>query len=185
MTTVTPEVTGLRKRLSSLRPRDGTIVPDLRVLHDCPGNIPSEEEDAEILDESILRSSSSGSSSASNESGAAVGGDHHTQKKDVNIHDPLFSTERENDESNKKRLNSSPHVRFRRRHRRTSSSGGDRQYNFDSSSVSSSSSWLGYDLSIIVALVSPIGNLLTGSDHIKNIFLILLLIYYLHQLVEG
>ncbi|KAI5119344.1 hypothetical protein M0805_004021 [Coniferiporia weirii] len=50
--------------------------------------------------------------------------------------------------------------------------------------ASASSSWLGYDLSVIVALVSPIGNLLTGSDHIKNILLLLLLIYYLHQLVE-
>lgn len=47
------------------------------------------------------------------------------------------------------------------------------------------SRWFGYDLSIIVALVSPIGNMLTGGDHVKNILLILLLIYYLYQLVEG
>lgn len=50
--------------------------------------------------------------------------------------------------------------------------------------ASSNSSWSGYDLSIIVALVSPIGNILTGSDHVKNILLLLFLIYYLHQLVE-
>jgi hypothetical protein len=49
----------------------------------------------------------------------------------------------------------------------------------------SSSRWFGYDLSIIVALVSPIGNMLTGGDHVKNILLLLLLVYYLHQLVEG
>ena len=41
------------------------------------------------------------------------------------------------------------------------------------------------DLSIIVALVSPIGNWLTGGDHIKNVFLIILLIFYLHQIIES
>ncbi|TFK87799.1 hypothetical protein K466DRAFT_490220 [Polyporus arcularius HHB13444] len=44
--------------------------------------------------------------------------------------------------------------------------------------------WAELDLSIIVALVSPIGNWLTGGDHIKNVFLIILLIFYLHQIVE-
>jgi len=38
--------------------------------------------------------------------------------------------------------------------------------------------------SIIVACVSPIGNWLTGGDHIKNLFLVILLIFYLHQLIE-
>lgn len=46
-------------------------------------------------------------------------------------------------------------------------------------------SWYDLDLSLIVALVSPIGNWLTGSDHVKNLFLILLLIFYLHQLIES
>lgn len=46
-------------------------------------------------------------------------------------------------------------------------------------------SWADLDLSIIVALVSPIGNWLTGGDHIKNLFLIILLIFYLHQIVES
>ncbi|THH28191.1 hypothetical protein EUX98_g5991 [Antrodiella citrinella] len=45
--------------------------------------------------------------------------------------------------------------------------------------------WYDLDLSLVVALVSPIGNWLTGSDHVKNLFLILLLIFYLHQLIEG
>lgn len=49
----------------------------------------------------------------------------------------------------------------------------------------STTTWLGLDISIIIALVSPIGNLLTGGDHVKNLLLLLLLIYYLHQLVEG
>ncbi|KAI0944374.1 hypothetical protein AcW1_002104 [Taiwanofungus camphoratus] len=47
------------------------------------------------------------------------------------------------------------------------------------------SSWADLDLSIIVAFVSPIGNWLTGGDHIKNLFLIILLIFYLHQLIEA
>ncbi len=47
------------------------------------------------------------------------------------------------------------------------------------------SRWAELDLSIIVALVSPIGNWLTGGDHIKNVFLIILLIFYLHQIVES
>lgn len=47
------------------------------------------------------------------------------------------------------------------------------------------SKWADLDLSIIVALVSPIGNWLTGGDHIKNIILIILLIFYLHQIVES
>lgn len=45
------------------------------------------------------------------------------------------------------------------------------------------SSWADIDLSIIVACVSPVGNWLTGGDHIKNLFLIILLIFYLHQLI--
>jgi hypothetical protein len=40
-------------------------------------------------------------------------------------------------------------------------------------------------LSVVVALVSPIGHWLTGGDHIKNLFLIVLLIFYLHQLIQG
>lgn len=47
------------------------------------------------------------------------------------------------------------------------------------------SSWADLDLSVVVALVSPIGSWLTGGDHIKNIFLIVLLIFYLHQLIQG
>ena len=46
-------------------------------------------------------------------------------------------------------------------------------------------SWSDLDLSLVVALVSPIGNWLTGGDHVKNLFLILLLIFYLHQLIES
>ena len=38
---------------------------------------------------------------------------------------------------------------------------------------------------MLVALASPLGNLLTGGDHIKNLLLLLLLIYYLNQLIEG
>lgn len=48
-----------------------------------------------------------------------------------------------------------------------------------------SRSWADLDPTMVVALVSPIGNWLTGSDHVKNLFLLLLLIFYLHQLIEG
>ncbi|KAG1816845.1 uncharacterized protein BJ212DRAFT_1446896 [Suillus subaureus] len=48
----------------------------------------------------------------------------------------------------------------------------------------SSKGWYEFDLSVILALVSPIGNWLTGGDHVKNILLILLLIFYLHQIIE-
>lgn len=49
----------------------------------------------------------------------------------------------------------------------------------------SSKGWYEFDLSVILALVSPIGNWLTGGDHVKNILLVLLLIFYLHQIIEG
>jgi hypothetical protein len=51
--------------------------------------------------------------------------------------------------------------------------------------LESSKGWYEFDLSVILALVSPIGNWLTGGDHVKNILLILLLIFYLHQIIEG
>jgi hypothetical protein len=47
------------------------------------------------------------------------------------------------------------------------------------------SSWYEFDLSVVVALVSPIGNWLTGGDHVKNLLLLLLLIFYLHQIIES
>jgi hypothetical protein len=47
------------------------------------------------------------------------------------------------------------------------------------------SSWYEFDLSVVVALISPIGNWLTGGDHIKNLLLLLFLIFYLHQIIES
>ncbi|TDL26816.1 hypothetical protein BD410DRAFT_470751 [Rickenella mellea] len=47
-----------------------------------------------------------------------------------------------------------------------------------------SHSWFSYDMSIIIALASPLGQWLTGGDHVKNLILILLLVFYLHQLIE-
>jgi len=48
-----------------------------------------------------------------------------------------------------------------------------------------SRAWYEFDLAVVVALVSPIGNWLTGADHIKNLLLIALLIFYLHQIIES
>jgi len=49
----------------------------------------------------------------------------------------------------------------------------------------SPSSLADLDLSIIIAVIAPLVNWLTGSDQLKNLFLILFLIVYLHQLVQG
>ncbi|KAJ2916387.1 hypothetical protein MD484_g4061, partial [Candolleomyces efflorescens] len=46
-------------------------------------------------------------------------------------------------------------------------------------------SWYEFDLAVVVALVSPVGNWLTGGDHIKNLLLVVLLIFYLHQIIEN
>lgn len=61
----------------------------------------------------------------------------------------------------------------------------ERDFPSRSQKADSSRSWSDLDLSMVVALVSPVGNWLTGSDHVKNLFLLLLLIFYLHQLIEG
>ncbi|KAL0569870.1 hypothetical protein V5O48_012089 [Marasmius crinis-equi] len=45
-------------------------------------------------------------------------------------------------------------------------------------------SWYEFDLTVVAALVSPIGNWLTGGDHVKNVILVLLLLFYLHQIIE-
>ena len=55
----------------------------------------------------------------------------------------------------------------------------------DDSSSTRSRAWYEFDLAVVVALVSPVGNWLTGGDHIKNLLLIVLLILYLHQIIES
>ena len=61
-----------------------------------------------------------------------------------------------------------------------------RQTRDDSTPMSPhSKAWYEFDLAVVVALVSPVGNWLTGGDHIKNLLLIVLLILYLHQIVES
>lgn len=46
-------------------------------------------------------------------------------------------------------------------------------------------SWYEFDLTVVAALASPIGNWLTGGDHVKNAILVLFLLFYLHQIIEG
>ncbi|KAI3603907.1 hypothetical protein WG66_004412 [Moniliophthora roreri] len=53
-----------------------------------------------------------------------------------------------------------------------------------SHSLPDDSAWYKFDLTVVAALVSPIGNWLTGGDHIKNVLLVLLLLFYLHQVIE-
>ena len=45
--------------------------------------------------------------------------------------------------------------------------------------------WYQSNFPILLAVVSPLGNWLTGTDYIKNLFLIALVVFYLHQLIEG
>ncbi|KAK2460403.1 hypothetical protein APHAL10511_007568 [Amanita phalloides] len=47
-----------------------------------------------------------------------------------------------------------------------------------------SRAWYEFDLAVLVALVSPVGQWLTGGDHVKSLSMICLLIYYLHQIIE-
>ncbi|KAK6977246.1 hypothetical protein R3P38DRAFT_3476671 [Favolaschia claudopus] len=44
--------------------------------------------------------------------------------------------------------------------------------------------WYKPSLPIVFALAPPIGNWITGGDHLKDLVLLLLLIFYLHQLIE-
>lgn len=64
-------------------------------------------------------------------------------------------------------------------------SGHRRHTHDDDSGPTRSRAWYEFDLAVVVALVSPAGNLLTGGDHIKNILLIVLLVLYLHQIIES
>ncbi|KAH9173086.1 hypothetical protein EDB89DRAFT_2069065 [Lactarius sanguifluus] len=41
------------------------------------------------------------------------------------------------------------------------------------------------DLSVIISLIAPLVDWLTGSDYLGNLFLVLILIVYLHQLIQG
>ncbi|KAI4521646.1 hypothetical protein K525DRAFT_366527 [Schizophyllum commune Loenen D] len=46
------------------------------------------------------------------------------------------------------------------------------------------STWYQFDTAVLVALASCLGNFLTGGDHLKNILLAGLLVFYLHQVIE-
>ncbi|KAL9710701.1 hypothetical protein Ac2012v2_006239 [Leucoagaricus gongylophorus] len=46
------------------------------------------------------------------------------------------------------------------------------------------SAWYRFDSVVLLALISPAGNWLTGGDHIKNLLFLALLVYYLHQVIE-
>ncbi|KAJ7615177.1 hypothetical protein B0H17DRAFT_1115912 [Mycena rosella] len=44
--------------------------------------------------------------------------------------------------------------------------------------------WYKPSLPVLLALTPPVANWLTGGDHLKDLLLLLLLVFYLHQLVE-
>ncbi|KAL5478771.1 hypothetical protein ACEPAI_2048 [Sanghuangporus weigelae] len=200
---------GLRKRLAVFKkPLTSSPVSDIRVLHAEDERRDGEEEEEEHehtfvkdvdddLSESLSRSFSSISEHSSGSGGAEDDSEHeHTElpKDDAEANVPTSAKQ--------ERLSKNPSQSVKFDATRSSSSRGPskslpsairrgtsrlspiQRTKSGSSSVASSGSWLGYDLSIIVALVSPIGNILTGSDHIRNILLLFFLLYYLHQLVE-
>jgi hypothetical protein len=45
--------------------------------------------------------------------------------------------------------------------------------------------WYELDTSILLALLAPVVNWLTGGDHLQNLVLLVVLGLYLHQLIEG
>jgi zinc transporter ZupT len=50
---------------------------------------------------------------------------------------------------------------------------------------SPSRAWYEFDWVVLVALVAPACQWLTGGDYIKNLVMLVLLVYYLHQIIEG
>ncbi|KXN83192.1 hypothetical protein AN958_01706 [Leucoagaricus sp. SymC.cos] len=44
--------------------------------------------------------------------------------------------------------------------------------------------WYEFDFAVVLALISPVGNWLTGGDHLKNVLFVALLVFYLHQIIE-
>ena len=162
--------------MSSLKTQavDGARLPDMQALREAgckpeshSGKVDEEDEEEESLNNSYSSRSSS----------ASVRSDDTEHALDANMAE---ATAEDIHSSPRPSISHMNHSRSHSNHpsRRT-------QRHEDDVAHDSSARWFGYDLSIIVAMVSPVGNLLTGSDHIKNIFLLLLLIYYLHQLVEG
>ncbi|KAF9261029.1 hypothetical protein L218DRAFT_989220 [Marasmius fiardii PR-910] len=63
-------------------------------------------------------------------------------------------------------------------------SSGTRRPSVPSHSLPHDRSWYQFDLTVVAALVSPIGNWLTGGDHVKNVLLVSFLLFYLHQIIE-
>jgi hypothetical protein len=45
--------------------------------------------------------------------------------------------------------------------------------------------WYELDASIVLALLAPVVNWLTGGDHVQNALLLVLAVFYLHQLIES
>jgi hypothetical protein len=45
--------------------------------------------------------------------------------------------------------------------------------------------WYKPSVPVLLALAPPIGNWLTGGDHVKDLLLLFLLVFYLHQIIEG
>jgi hypothetical protein len=55
----------------------------------------------------------------------------------------------------------------------------------DPSANAARSAWYKFDTAVIIALLSPFSKWLTGGDHVKHLLFIALVVYYLHQIIEG
>ena len=189
---------GLRRRLAAFKkPLTSSPVSDIRVLHSGDEHHGEVEEAAFVQDVDDVLSDSLSRSYSSISSGSEPVEDDSEHEQDAEKNRRMNDPESNTQEDTSMTPTQSPKPEGKRHippsaplkspppavRRGTTSSRPLKRTRGNSGS--SSGSWLGYDLSIIVTLVSPIGNILTGSDHIKNILLLLFLIYYLHQLVEG
>jgi hypothetical protein len=45
--------------------------------------------------------------------------------------------------------------------------------------------WFDIDTSIFLALLASVSNCLTDGDHVHNFLLLIMLVMYMHQLLEG
>lgn len=191
-----PEFAGLRKRLSASKAfthsrQDGSLSPVGVPLKNKAADDDHSGDDEDDISESVMHSYSSISSAASggessrrDRSRSSDVMDRAAQGGEVDVQDEMEIPPSSSPAPLLQRRSSTSSQSRERRGRRRDTAA--REVARDARETeTSSSSWFGFDLSIIVALVSPVGNLLTGGDHIKNAFLVLLLIYYLHQLVEG
>lgn len=69
--------------------------------------------------------------------------------------------------------------------KRPSNRHGDDDDSHDSQHEARQRAWYEFDLAVVLVLISPMGNWLTGGDHIRDLMFFVLLVFYLRQVIEG